>query len=102
MNTMPHAPGGLTTAQETVQTVLLIIVSFVSAWMLHIAPWQAFDDPCLLATIATAVVMVLLWVTRWQGFRALSFERNLLLAFLVGMPLVYVTRYLLDSTGRVP
>jgi hypothetical protein len=28
------------------------------------------------------------------------FERNLLAAFLVGMPLVYVARFLLASTGR--
>ena len=29
------------------------------------------------------------------------FERNLLVGFLVGMPLVYVARYLFASTGRV-
>lgn len=98
MNTTAHA--GLTTAQESVQTVVLTIVSFVSAWMLYIAPWQVSGDPCLLAAVATAVVVVLLWATRWQGLRGVSFERNLLATFLVGMPLVYVTRYLLASTRR--
>ena len=100
MNTKPPARAGLTTAQETVQTVVLIIVSFVTAWMLYIAPWQVSGDPCLLAAVATVVIVVFLWATRWQGLRGVSFERNLLAAFLVGMPLVYVARYLFASTGR--
>jgi len=100
MNTMPHARAGLTSPQETVQTVSLIIVSFVIGWMLYIAPWQVSGDPCLLAALATAVVLVFLWATRWQGLRGASFERNLLAAFLVGMPLIYVARYLLASRGR--
>ena len=100
MNTKPPARAGLTTAQETVQTVVLIIVSFVTAWMLYIAPWQVSGDPCLLAAVATVVVVVFLWATRWQGLRGVSLEKNLLAAFLVGMPLVYVARYLFASTGR--
>src|SRR5437660_5322988 len=100
MNTTPHARAGLTTAQETVQTVVLIIASFVTAWMLYITPWQVSGDPCLLAVVATVVVVIFLWATRWQGLRGVSFERNLLAAFLVAMPLVYVARYLLVSSGR--
>jgi hypothetical protein len=101
MNTMPDARAGLTTAQETVQTVLLIIVSLVGTWLgFYRVPWQVSGDPCLLAAGATAVLLAFLWVTRWLGTRAVIFERNLLAAFLVGMPLVYVGRYLFASTGR--
>src|SRR5436853_4790689 len=52
MNTTPHARAGLTTAQETVQTVVLIIVSFVTAWMLYIAPcdWM-FASPIQLGRL---------------------------------------------------
>jgi hypothetical protein len=46
------------------------------------------------------VLLAFLWVTHWLGSRAVIFERNLLAAFLVGMPLVYVTRYLFASTGH--
>jgi len=100
MNMTQDTRATLTTAQQTIQTVVLIIVSFVSGWMLYIAPWQISRDPCFHAAVATVVVVVFLWATRWRGLRAVSFERNLLAAFLVGMPLVYVARYLFASTGR--
>ena len=57
-------------------------------------------DPCLFAAAATLIVFVFLWATRWRGWHGVSFERSLLVAFLVGMPLVYVARYLFTSTGR--
>lgn len=100
MNTAPNARADRNSGQETVQTVVLIITSFVTAWMLYIAPWQVSGDPCLLATVATVVVVVFLWAMRWQRSRGVRFERNLLAAFLVGMPLVYVARYLFASIGR--
>jgi len=101
MNTHRVARGaGLTSAQETVQTVLLIIVSFVGTWLLYRVPWHVSGDPCLLAAAATVVIVTCLWLTRWQGSRGVIFERNLLAGFLVGMPLVYVARYLFGSAGR--
>src|SRR5262252_1799721 len=101
MNTTPDARAGLTIAQGTVQTVLLIILSFVGTWLgLYRVPWQVSGDPCLLAAAATVVIVTCLWLTRWRGLRAVNFERNLLAGFLVGMLLVYVARYLFASTGR--
>ena len=100
MNRTPDAPASLTIAQKRVQTVLLIIVSLVIAWIgLYKVPWQVSRDPCLLAAAATVVVVAFLWLTRWRGLRGVSFERNLLAGFLVGMPLVYVMRYRFVSTG---
>jgi hypothetical protein len=101
MNTKPDARAGLTIVQETIQTVLLIIVSFVGTWLgLYRVPWQVSGDPCLLAAAATVVIVTCLWLTRWRGLRGVIFERNLLAGFLVGMPLVYVARYMFASTGR--
>jgi hypothetical protein len=46
------AHAGLTIAQETVQTVLLIIVTFVGTWLrLYRVPWQVSGDPCLVAEV---------------------------------------------------
>ena len=100
MNTTPDARGGLTTAHHTVQTVLLVIVTFVGTWLaLYRVPWRASGDPCLLAAGATGIIVSCLWLTRWQGLRGVIFERNLLAGFLVAMPLVYVARYLFASNG---
>ena len=103
MKTFPttDARAGLSSAQETVQTVLLIIVTFVGTWLgFYEVPWHLSGDPCLLAAAATGVIVMCLWLTRWRGFRGLIFERNLLAGFLVGMPLVYVSRYLFAFAGR--
>jgi hypothetical protein len=102
MNTRPAVPADLTNAQATIQTLLLIIVSFVAAWLIvYRIPRQVSGDPCLLAAAATVVIVTCLWITRWRGLSGLNSERNLLAGFLVGMPLVYVSRYLFASTGRM-
>jgi hypothetical protein len=101
MNTALDARGGRTTAQQTLQTVLLIIVTLVGTWVaLYRVPWRASKDPCLLAAAATGVIVICLWLTRWRGLRGVIFERTLLAGFLVAMPLVYVARYLFASSGR--
>lgn len=101
MNTTPDPRAGLTRAQETIQTVLLVVVSFVGTWLaLYRIPWQVPGDPCLLAAAITGGIVTCLWLTRWRGLHGLKFERNLLAGFLVLMPLVYVARCLFASTGR--
>jgi hypothetical protein len=53
-NTTPDARFGHVIAEETVQTVLLIIVSVVGTWLcLFRVPWQVSGDPCLVAAAAT-------------------------------------------------
>lgn len=102
MNTRSAVRADLTNAQATIQTLFLIIVSFVAAWLsVYRVPLQVSGDPCLLAAAATVVIVTCLWLTRWRGLPGLNFERNLLAGFLMGMPLVYVSRYLFASTGRV-
>jgi hypothetical protein len=91
---------GLASAQEIVQTALLIVVSLVGTWLaLYRVPWRVSADPCLIAAAAMGVIVICLWLTRWQGVRGLIFERYLLGGFLVYMALVYVMRYLFASTG---
>lgn len=102
MKTMPDSRASVTTARQTVQTLLLIILSLVGTWTaLYTVPWQVSGDPCLVAAAATGIVVTCLWLTRWGGLRAVNFERNLLAGFLVVMPLVYVARYLFASSGSV-
>ena|SRR5690348_4205519 len=99
MNTTPRA--SLSTAQETAQTVLLIILSVVGTWIgLFKVPWRVSADPCIAAAAATVVITACLWLARWQGSRGATFEKYLLAAFLVYMALVYLMRYLFVFTGR--
>jgi hypothetical protein len=101
MNATPYARAGLPTAQETIQTVLLIIASLVDTWIaLFRVPWRVSGDPCLVAAAITGVIVCCLWITRWQGSRGVFFERYLLAGFLVFMALVYVIRYLFASAGQ--
>jgi hypothetical protein len=101
MNTAPDARAELAIAHGNVQTALLIVVSFVGTWLaLFRVPWRVSADPCLLAAAATGVIVICLWLIRWRGVRGVLFERNLLAGFLVGMPLVYVARFLFASSGR--
>ncbi|HET7213187.1 MAG TPA: hypothetical protein VFL79_06355 [Terriglobia bacterium] len=94
MSATPQARAGLTIAQGTVQTLLLIALTLVGTWVgLYRVPWQVSEDPCLIAAAATVVITILLWATRWQGLRGANFERYLLAGFLVFMALVYVMRY---------
>jgi hypothetical protein len=67
MNTTMDARAGLTSAQENVQTVLLIIVTVVGAWLaFYEVPWHLSGDPCLLAAAATRAIVMCLWLTRWR------------------------------------
>lgn len=103
MNTTADARAPLTSGDETVQTLLLITVTFVGTWLsLYRIPWQLSGDPCLLAAGTTGGIVTCLWLTRWRGLRGVIFERNLLAGFLVIMPLVYVARYLFTFTGSAP
>src|SRR5690349_19098704 len=102
MNSRPTSPAAPTGAQENLETLLLFIVTFVNAWLIYRVPWRVSFDPCLLAAVATAVVLVCLWLTRWRGLRGANFERYLFAVFLAAMPLVYVLRYLFRSTANGP
>jgi hypothetical protein len=81
----------LTKVRDLIQTLVLMAVSIITVWTLYMVPsWQSPGDPFLLAAVAGAITVVCLWLTRWLGSRAMRFERAMLSAFLVGMPLVYV------------
>jgi hypothetical protein len=82
---------GLTKAQNSIQIGVLIAVSIITVWTLYMIPsWQAPGDPFLLAAVVGAASVACLWLTRWLGSRAMQFERTMLAAFLVCMPLVYL------------
>ena len=87
---IPEVPG-LTKAQNSIQIGVLIAVSIITVWTLYMVPsWQVPGDPFPLAAVVGAVTVACLWLTRWLGSRAMKFERTMLAAFLVCMPLVYL------------
>lgn len=101
MNTTPDARARRATGQETLQTVLLIVVSLVGTWIgLLKVPWRVSADPCLVAAAATVGVVTCLWLTRWGNSRGAILERYVIAAFLAYMALVYVMRYLFAFPGR--
>jgi hypothetical protein len=97
MHTTSNARASLIDTQEVVQTALLIVVLLAAAWMLFSAPSLVSGDPCILASVANAIVAPCLWLTRKRRFQGISVERYLLAAFLAGMPLVYLGRYLVST-----
>jgi hypothetical protein len=90
--------------------------------MFHAVPSRrdATAGPLIAATLATVGVVVFLWVSLWRGARsprseagpkaggaawektdrAIQAERWLLAAFLCGMPVVYVLRYLVAANTK--
>ncbi|HWC19533.1 MAG TPA: hypothetical protein VG498_21150 [Terriglobales bacterium] len=103
MNTMAGKhESGFDNAWRATQTIALIGASIITGWTLHQVPsWQVPADPCLIAAVATAVTVIFLWLTLWLGESAMRFERVWFVAFLVGMPVVYVMRYLFATGGSV-
>ena len=97
MNTIPKGDvPSPTRVQKPIQTLLLIALSIIIVWTLYMVPsWQALGDPFLFAAVAAAFTVACLWLTRWQESGAIQFERAWLAAFLVGMPLSYVTGWFL-------
>ena len=100
MTTTQRAQAGPASAQDTLQTVLLVVFTLIGTWIgLFRVPWRVSEHLCLAAVVVTVVITVLLWITRQQGSRGANFERYLLAGFLACMPLVYVMRCLFASPG---
>jgi hypothetical protein len=77
----------------------LALATVLTAFTLAQVPsWQeVLLDPCRQAAVAAGITIVLLYVTRLRGRRGIAFERRLLAAFLIAMPLVYIASWL--TTG---
>jgi hypothetical protein len=59
--------------------------------------WHGFaTDPCLWASAASAITIILLLVTRHLGDHARLFEMRWLAVFLAGMPVIYLARWILS------
>ena len=101
MNTTANAHVRSASAQQTIQTALLVVLTIVGTWLaLYRVPWQVSADPCLIAALGSIVIVVCLWLMRWRGSTGVISERYMLAGLLVAMPLVYVARYLFASTSR--
>src|SRR5450432_2814187 len=82
----------------------LLIATIVTAGTLFLPPdWKnPLADICHVAAIVSAVVILMLWVTRWFGDIGLQVERASVALFLLGMPLVYIIAWMQDGRSSHP
>src|SRR5262245_49199583 len=72
----------------------MIVLTALAVVGVPLESWRTDPvDPCHLAALAGLAVVVLLFAARMRGGAA-AFERSVLVAFLAGMPLVYVASWL--------
>jgi len=77
------------------ERMALGLATVLTVAALYVVPaWTDLLDPCILASIASAVTLILIYVARWRGDAGVAFERGVLALFLAGMPVIYVTRWL--------
>ena len=100
MSTTAYARAHLSSGHQTVQTVLLSIITFVGTRLSSLpsavaSVWRPMPP----RRRCDGGIVACLWLTSWRGLQGVIFERNLLGGFLVLMPLVYVARYLYAATG---
>ena len=84
----PARNAGLERAALGLATVLTVAALYV------VPAWTHLLDPCILAALASAITLVLIYVARWHGDAGVAFERGLLALFLAGMPVIYLARWL--------
>jgi len=87
----PSRPAAGNAALERMALGLATVLTVAA---LYVVPaWTDLLDPSILATIAGAVTLILVYVARWRGDAGVAFERGLLALFLAGMPVVYLARW---------
>jgi len=78
-----------------VERMALALATALTVAALYVVPaWTDLLDPCILASIAGAVTLLLVYGARWRGDTGVAFERGVLTAFLAGMPVIYLARWL--------
>lgn len=77
------------------ERMALGLATVLTVAALYVVPaWTALLDPCILASLASVVTLILIYVARWRGDGGARFERGLLALFLAGMPVIYLARWL--------
>lgn len=80
-----------------------IIALFITLGLAYLfvpePPWRHLDDPYHLAATMTPVLAVLLLATRAMGSKGPVIERNLFVAMLVVLPLVYLWAAIRTNSG---
>lgn len=95
----PRAAAGNAASER----IALGIATVLTGAALYVVPaWTDLLDPCILASIAGAVTLILLYLTRWRGDAGVAFERGVLAVFLAGMPVIYLARWLAFRPENVP
>lgn len=83
-------------ARAALGSAAFVLMILVTAAALASVPWsESVLEPCHLAFLATALTVLVYTWQRFWGTRVGPWERGITAAFLAGMPLVYLGRYLL-------
>ncbi|HTE51058.1 MAG TPA: hypothetical protein VK698_09340 [Kofleriaceae bacterium] len=83
------------------RAALVTATALTALTFLMVPSWRgALADPCHHAAIAAAITIAILWATRRLGRRGVAIERQVMAAFLIGMPLIYIARWLLTGGGH--
>ncbi len=86
-------PAAGNTALERIALGIATVLTIAALYMVQ--GWSELSDPCILASIAGGVTLLLMYVTRWRGEAGISLERGVLALFLAGMPVIYLARWLM-------
>jgi len=87
-------------ARRLKESIALLVATAATALGLGLVPsWSA--SPCHVAAVLGGLTILLLFVTRWFGERAVAFEIRLAAAFLASMPLVYIASWFFTEESRV-
>lgn len=82
------------TRETALERIALAVATVLTVAALSLVQgWSDLADPCILASIAGGVTLLLMYVTRARGDAAIPLERGVLAVFLAGMPAIYLARW---------
>jgi hypothetical protein len=85
--------------QKPLHAGILVLLTAVTAWTLNSIPsWRGWvADPCALATLAFAAILIFFWVNFVLEKYGLKAELRWSAGALCGMPIVYIAKYVVST-----
>lgn len=80
-------------SRELLFAIPLVVTTIALFWLVPEWPLAHLDDPSHWGVLGYAVTLMMLLELRRRGVRGSRFERNWLLLFLMGMPVVFLANW---------